>query len=71
MRESDCGERRNKRYAVEDGWDCECTYGGGCVSCTPFECGAVVRIIAVPEIYLDVMKRLVIEEVCYPPLPEP
>lgn len=58
-------------FFVEDGWECACTYGGGCISCTPFDCGEVVRIIVVPEIYLDVMKRLVIEEVCFPPLPEP
>jgi len=58
-------------YFIDSGWECECTDAGSCVQCTPLPCGEAIRIIAVPQVYLDVLRGLAIEEVCFPPLPEP
>jgi len=58
-------------YMIESGWECECDVGGSCITCTPLPCRETTRVIAVPRIYLDVMRRLEVVEVCFPPLPEP
>lgn len=58
-------------YMVESGWECECYIGGSCITCAPLPCREPTRVIVVPRIYLDVMRRLEVVEVCFPPLPEP